>query len=119
MKKYWLVGATWKDKDMLPDFIIKGIWKMGWDKGDKPLYDQRISEMKIGDRIAVKRLLGQGNDKMVILAIGIITHIEGQVINVNWVMKNMTRKVSLNGGCFGTISNPFTPNGWIRRIFTI
>lgn len=43
---------------------------------DQPILAQRRDLIKTGDRIAIKKMLGQGADKIQIRAIGIIKEID-------------------------------------------
>lgn len=124
MPQYWLVGAMWKGKhDMLPSFLAGGYWYLGYtpeqDEGQNALRDQ----MAIGDRIAVKKMLGQGSSNIEIRAIGIIKHIDIEDgykrIYVNWVLDELSRQVP-SRGCFGSVHGPYLyDDDWTRTIFCL
>ncbi len=83
-RQYWVVGATWGGtEDVLPKFIKRGYWYC-WDAnkfsdeesgvGNSIKNRQgRFEKVRPGDRIAVKRLLGQGASEMAVLATGIVS----------------------------------------------
>jgi len=121
--KYWLVGAT-EDSgtgtDRSPEWYKKGIWKLMWDEGEKPIQDARLDKMKVGDRIAIKSMNGQGAKDITIKAIGIIHTFdrEERTAYITWVLTGLKRVVD-SGGCFSAIHGPYKSNNWIRRIFTL
>ena len=53
--KCWFVGAYFGDKDMVPEFLEKGIWLNGYE--DK--YIDKVKEIQVGDKIAIKRACTQ------------------------------------------------------------
>ena len=83
MANYWIVGATWYDDDGEPcemenDFVRTGVWKLGWSPshfteypGAEVFYN-RITEINCGDRIAIKRMRGKGQQEVNILHIGVV-----------------------------------------------
>jgi hypothetical protein len=133
---YWIVGATWGgSEDVLPKFIQRGYWYC-WDAnkfeneesyGGNSIKTQqeRFELVEPNDRIAVKRLLGQGASEMAILAIGIVKDIDlGEWrIYVDWIATNIQdRKVPLKG-CAASIHGPFSKNSgdaaWVNQIFCL
>lgn len=70
----------WEDEgvydDQLPMFLLRGHWILGWPKGEKPLYDERIAKMKVHDRIAIKSMDGKGADTVTIKALGMVKNID-------------------------------------------
>lgn len=134
--QYWLVGATWgTKKDVLPQFITRGYWycwdasrfsdeKAGAGNAIKNQQD-RFRKVLKGDRIAVKRMLGQGEREMAILAVGIVKDVDLSEwrIYVDWVATNIDgRRVPLNG-CLAAIHGPFNHEGkdsaWINQVFCL
>lgn len=69
--QYWVVGATWGgNEDVLPQFLTRGYWYC-WDVNEfsneqsgagNAIKNQqnRFEKVQVGDRIAVKRLRGNG-----------------------------------------------------------
>jgi len=133
MHKYWVVGAMWGGKeDALPMFIERGYWYC-WDANDfsnKKLtvgnsikvQQDRFRSVSQGDRIAVKRLLGQGSSDMSILAIGVVKAVDTVEwrIYVNWVLPEIKdRKVPLKG-CTASIHGPFqNDDPWVQQVFCL
>ena len=63
--------------------------------------------MRPGDRIAIKRMLGQGSPNIAIRALGVIKeiddeHQENKRVYVDWFVKDLEREVPGNG-CFAAI----------------
>ena len=66
---------------MFDEFILRGYWYHDRDEntpGNKNIkeYLERVNQIKISDRIAIKQLLGQGNTKILIRAIGIVKDVD-------------------------------------------
>ena len=126
MKKinYWVAGATFGNTDMYNEFIENGFWYIGWEIDQIEEYRispyfNRLSQMQANDRIAIKRLLGQGQTEIRIMAIGIIKKVVKEVIFVNWLVINMNRHVPING-CVGTLYGPFSnEDGWTNQVFCL
>ena len=122
--KYWLVGAMFETDDMYPEFIDNKFWYMGWNTEDRnnPKVDeffQKVKAISVGDRIAMKRLLGQGQSNIRIMAIGVVTKVVKGIVFVDWLLKDMDRHVPING-CVGTIYGPYYYNDdWTRQVFCI
>lgn len=93
---YWLVGAYWSGSDA-PDrtlqFLAEGFWQNGYT--DK--YLEKVREMKVGDRIAIKAASTQKRDlpfdargktvsRMTIKATGTIVanRGDGRTVEVEW-----------------------------------
>ena len=134
--QYWLVGATWGGTDdVLPQFIKRGYWYCWdinqFDKDDSGIgnsiknQQERFKNIKEGDRIAVKRLLGKGASYMAILAIGLVKDVDIKEwrIYVDWVLTDIKdRHVNLKG-CVASIHGPFSKRGsdatWVQEIFCL
>jgi len=126
--KYFLGGAIWDGKnDHYKEFIKKGIWRSGWGS-DRELYMSTLEQIRPGDRIAIKKGLGQGNPRIQIRAIGIVKAVdldeEFCTVYVDWLRTGMSRKVD-SKGCYKTIHGPYSNNPnkdnaeWINKVFCI
>lgn len=124
MPNYWVVGAMWGGHhDMLENFLQGGYWYLGHTAKESEAQNKLRDQMAIGDRLAVKRMLGQGSTSIEIRALGIIKHIDDEDgfrrIYVNWVVKNLSRRVP-GKGCFGSVHGPFTINDlWTKEVFCL
>ena len=90
MTNYWVVGATWGGhEDQSDKFIRRGYWFLGWSDKDQPAQANRRDQMKRGDRIAIKKMLGQGSSEIAIRALGVIKEIDqdDKRIYVDWLVK--------------------------------
>ncbi|NCC51378.1 MAG: hypothetical protein EOM20_09205 [Spartobacteria bacterium] len=119
---YWVVGAMWGGQDDQSDvFIRRGYWVLGWDDDDHPEQTNRRDQIQKDDRIAIKRMRGQGSSDIEIRAAGIVTEIDrddGRVY-VDWVLRDMNRIVP-SKGCYASIHGPFPPDdSWINQVFRI
>ena len=134
-ENYWIVGATWGGTDdVLPLFIKRGYWYC-WDTSqvndDSEIgnsvrnQQERFKQIKEGDRIAVKRLLGKGASEMSILAIGIVKDVDINEwrVYVDWILRDIkNRRVPLRG-CAASIHGPFSKDGndasWVHQVFCL
>jgi hypothetical protein len=118
--KYWIVGATWDgDDDQSPKFLLRGYWLLGWSDADKPALAALRNQISVNDRIAIKKMLGQGSSEIQINAIGIVKDIEGRYIYVEWILREMSRRVE-SKGCYGSIHGPYDfDSDWIKEVFKI
>ncbi|WP_061301681.1 hypothetical protein [Janthinobacterium agaricidamnosum] len=130
---YWVVGAMWGGKDdVLSEFLTRGYWYC-WDvkttvpdgnaQGNAIAVQQdRFRGIRPGDRIAVKKMLGQGSSEMSILAIGIVkvVDVEEWRVYVDWMpIGPMARKVPLRG-CTASVHGPFESSDlWVHQVFHI
>jgi hypothetical protein len=121
--------------DMYETFVKRGYWDYGYPDPythgfpEHAQYDKEHpreaalrNQIRKGDRIAIKAMLGQGAKEIRIRAIGIVKdndQLEGRVY-VNWLLKekDMERKVPARG-CLGIIHGPFAADSWIGEIFRI
>lgn len=124
---YWVVGAMWDGQDDQSEkFIRRGYWYLGWPDEEQPPQAKRRDQMQPCDRIAIKKMLGQGAKQIEIRALGIITEIEtgkndhNRVhVYVNWLVDDLKRKVDSNG-CFAAIHGPFKGDDqWVKEVFHI
>jgi hypothetical protein len=115
---YWVVGATIGGVDQHEVFVRRGYWLM---VNEKPEETARRVQIAPGDRIAIKRMLGQGSASIEVRAIGIVTesdHADARVY-VNWVASGLQRQVPARG-CFATIHGPFpADDDWVRLAFQL
>jgi hypothetical protein len=123
---YFLVGATWDGESMYDSFIQKGVWKSSWGSEDDQ-YRPIMEQAKKGDRIAIKKGLGQGSAEIQIRAIGIIKAIdldeEYCTFYVEWVRVGMKRIVD-SKGAYKTIHGPYSRTceqygSWINQVFCL
>lgn len=128
--QYWAVGATWsggKDGDVYADFIRYGCWYCGWSREDQPAQYGLIDQICVGDRLAIKKMMGQGATEVMIRAIGIVTDIENiqtddrqlKRFHMNWVLPELERLVPARGA-FKSIQGPYSPDDeWTRQVFQL
>ncbi|MDR1662322.1 MAG: hypothetical protein LBR95_07860 [Azoarcus sp.] len=134
---YWLVGAMWGGKeDTLQSFLERGYWYC-WDANTDfsdtsgpgnsiKSQQERFSQIKQYDRIAVKKIVSMTTQEMEIRAIGIVKDIDLSEwrVYIDWLPISQTseeigRRVSLKG-CTASIHGPFNNNdAWVREIFCV
>ncbi|MDO5289071.1 MAG: glycyl-tRNA synthetase subunit alpha [Pseudomonadota bacterium] len=131
---YWLVGATWGGRDdALPVFLMRGYWYC-WDLNEVAAEDGgrgnsisvqqgRFREIRRGDRVAVKKMLGQGAKNMAILAVGTVKDVDLDEwrVYVDWVLdlREQERHVPL-GGCTASIHGPYEAGDpWVHQVFCL
>lgn len=119
---YWVVGAMWYGRDdQSPKFIRRGYWFLGYSDKDDPVQAKRRDQMKKGDRIAIKKMLGQGSPNIQIRALGVIKEIddEDKRVYVDWLVKDLKRDVP-SRGFYKSIHGPFTgADSWVKKVFHI
>lgn len=122
MAQYWVVGAMWGGRDDQSDlFLRRGYWFLGWDDTDQPDQARHRDQIEPEDRIAIKRMLGQGSPNIEIRAIGIVKEIDPQDkrVYVDWVLRDMKRIVA-SKGCYKSIHGPFpADDAWTNEVFRI
>ncbi|MGH2509593.1 MAG: hypothetical protein ACRDHZ_19625 [Ktedonobacteraceae bacterium] len=133
MKQYWVVGAMWGGTDdVLKQFVRRSYWYC-WDIGEEPdstnttgnsvaTQRERFRQIKRGDCLAVKRMLGQGAQEMEVRALGVVRDVDFEEwrVYVRWVTrKSFKRAVPLHG-CTASVHGPF-PAGdpWVHEVFCI
>ena len=121
MTNYWVVGASWGGVDHQDQiFVEQGMWMLGWEDGKQP---QRAAEMQPGDRIAIKRMKGQGQKGIRIFHLGIIKGVildtNKVICTVNWVATNLDRDISESRGCFQSVHGPYEHDSWIQEVFCL
>lgn len=119
--RYWVVGASWGGVDHQDArFVDQGIWMLGWEEGKQPA---KASEMKSGDRIAIKRMKGKGKTGIKVLHLGVIKGIildtNKVICTVDWVATNLDRNIAESRGCFQSIHGPFAHDAWIQQVFCL
>ena len=122
MPNYWVVGAMWGGSDDQKDtFVRRGYWELGWGDADQPAQANRRDQIQQGDRIAVKRMLGQGATEIEIRALGIVREIDpgDKRVYINWCVSDLKRRVAAKG-CFQSIHGPFpAADPWTKDVFQL
>jgi len=122
MNTYWVVGAMWGgQEDQSEAFIRRGYWFLGWKDIEQPAQAARRDQIKPGDRIAIKRMLGPGATEIEIRAIGVVKEIDedDKRVYVHWAAKDIDRRVA-SRGCFQSIHGPFDADDeWARHVFQL
>ena len=122
MPNYWVVGAMWGGQDDQSEkFIRRGYWFLGWDDKDQPLQAKLRDQIKPGDRIAIKKMLGQGSPNIAIRALGVVKEIddEDKRVYIDWFVKGLERQVP-SRGAYKSIRGPFSEDDdWVKEVFHI
>lgn len=122
MTQYWVVGAMWGGQDDQSEkFIRRGYWFLGWDHDEQPAQARLRDQMKPGDRIAIKRMLGRGSPNIAVRALGVITEIDqdDKRVYVDWFVKGLEREVP-SRGAYNSIHGPYTADDpWVKEVFHI
>lgn len=124
MSNYWVVGASWGGVEHQDQKFVKGgYWMLGWEEKDQPSQFALAEQMKAGDRIAIKRMKGQGQTGIRIYHIGIIREViletNKVICTVNWVATDLQRDIEESKGCFKSIHGPFEKDSWVEKVFCI
>lgn len=116
---YWLVGANWDGDDQAKAFFLRGYWETGYEENEPPAQTKRRKQVKVGDRIAIKSMDGQGASTITIKAIGIVKDIADQKIFIDWKITDLNRSVPSHGA-FATIHGPYSfSEAWIHEAFCL
>ena len=102
-------------------FLRRGYWQLGYSDGASPDQESRRDTIVEGDRIAIKRMLGQGSSDILIRSLGIVKEIDtgDGTIYVDWLVNDLDRKV-VSKGCYKSIHGPFSADDdWIRMVFCL
>lgn len=122
MSQYWVVGAMWGGQDDQSEvFVRRGYWFLGWDDKDQPTQADLRDKIKVGDKVAIKRMLGQGATNIEIRALGTVKEIddEDKRIYIHWAISGLQRQVP-SKGCFKSIHGPFIEDDeWTRLVFQL
>jgi len=120
--RYWLVGANWSGDDQADAFYRRGYWELGWSDTDQPGMAQMRDSIRVGDRIAIKAMRGQGAKTITIKALGIVKEVAEKRVYIDWKVTGMNREVQAKG-CFATIHGPFElfdkDANWTRDVFCL
>ncbi|MFD1949860.1 hypothetical protein ACFSGX_03635 [Sphingomonas arantia] len=120
MANYWVVGATVSDQDMSDDFITRGFWF-----GDRDSAQDVIANIVVGDRLAIKSMLGQGSKEVWIKAIGVVTNCNTfnampfKFFYVNWIDVRAENRRSPFHNFSNTIRNLDSQHELVKEIFRI
>jgi len=104
-----------------PKFIRRGCWVLGWSDADAPDQAQQRDQIRAGDRIAIKRMMGQGSNQIRITALGVVTEVDEDYkrVYVNWIARDLDRAVE-SRGCFKSIHGPFdAEDPWTKEVFRL
>jgi len=116
---YWLVGANWLGDDQASVFFRRGYWVMGHDDENVPVQASRRDQIKVGDRIAIKKLNGRAAKTITIIAIGIVKDIADKKVYIDWKLIDMNRFVPSHGA-FTSIHGPYLfTETWVQEIFSL
>src|SRR5271157_224865 len=122
MSNYWVVGAMWDGQDdQYEKFIRRGYWFLGYSDDEQPNQAKLRDQMRPDDRIAIKRMLGQGSPNIAVRALGVIREIdeEDNRVYVNWLVTGLEREVP-SKGAFNTVRGPYTADDpWVKEAFYI
>lgn len=124
MTKYWVVGASWGGTEHQDArFVKEGYWMLGWNEEEQPGQYAKASDIQIGDRIAIKRMKGQGQVGIRILHIGVVKGVildtDKVICTVDWVATNLQREIEESRGCFQSIHGPYDKDDWVEKIFCL
>lgn len=112
MANYWAVGATVQGQDMSDDFIARGFWF-----ADTPKAQDTIEGIEVGDRLAIKKMLGQGATEVHIKAVGLVTEVRPyratffKFFYVDWLDLRAENRRAPFAGLGGTIHRLEPSNG--------
>jgi hypothetical protein len=124
MTNYWVVGASWggtehQDKK----FVEQGYWMLGWKEEKQPDQYAKASQMNVGDRIAIKRMKGQGQTGIRVFHLGVIKGVildaDKVICTVDWVATDLQRDIEESRGCFKSIHGPYEKDEWVEKVFCL
>jgi hypothetical protein len=123
MSNYWVVGAMWENGsvDQMEVFIRRGYWILGWNDADQPAQAKLRDQIKPGDRIAIKRMLGHGSSNIEIRAIGVVSEVDpdDKRVYVHWLVKDLSRLLP-SRGFYKSIHGPLKQSeAWVRQAFCV
>ena len=107
--------------DQSEKFIRRGYWFLGWSDNDQPEQAKLRDQIKKGDRIAIKKMLGQGSPNVEIRALGEVEEIdeEDKRVYIDWFVKDLGRIVP-SRGAYRCIHGPFKESDdWVKEVFHI
>lgn len=122
MPNYWVVGAMWGGHDDQSEiFVRRGYWFLGWTDEEQPAQAALRNQILPGDRIAIKKMLGQGSPNIEIRALGVVREIDSDDhrVYIHWAATGLGREVP-SRGCFASIHGPFDQNDpWTLQVFQL
>jgi len=98
---------------------------LGWEEGHQ---HAKAAEISVGDRVAIKRLLGRGQTGLRIMHIGIvrgvILDVNKVICTVNWVATDLNRVINESKGCFKSVHGPYFKSDplskqWVEEVFSL
>jgi hypothetical protein len=120
MTQYWIVGATVDGQDMTDEFVKHGFWF-----ADAIGAQQSTAQIQIGDRVAIKRLLGRGATEVAIKALGVVEKValyaafNFRMVYVTWIALTDDRRVPMQGWA-AAIHGPYSKTHQaIRNLFSL
>jgi hypothetical protein len=108
-------------EDQSEVFIRRGYWFLGWNDEEQPAQAALRDKILPGDRIAIKRMLGQGSPNIEVRALGTVKEIDhdDKRVYIHWAVSELQRKVP-SKGCFASIHGPFSADDdWTRLVFQL
>ena len=107
-------------EDQSEKFIRRGYWFLGWGDDEQPSQARLPDQIRPGDRLAIKRTLGQGSPNIAVRALGAqeIDQADKRIY-VKWFVKGLERGGPAKG-CFARRFTPHTHRMTLgsRRSFT-
>lgn len=122
---YWIVGASWGGINLQGDNCANnGYWMIGHKSDDTQAIIAK--DIKPGDRIAIKRSGGRGNEGTIFIdhigiVKGVVHDTEYVTRIVDWVARDLGRIVDGKGN-FGTVVRAYTmpaDKDWLQEIFCL
>jgi hypothetical protein len=108
MPNYWIVGANVDGQDMTDSFVKYGFWF-----ADAVGAQKVIENIQVGDRLAIKRMIGPSAPSEVLLrAVGVVREsakyeaLDFRMLHVNWIRID-DRRIP-NQGFMGALHGPYT-----------
>ena len=123
-QQYWVVGSMFGGvEDHLSSFIDRGYWYC-WDPKVNPdiptAVQNALPKIRKGDRIAVKKMMGQGSTNIEIRALGIVKDVDLSEwrVYVDWLVTDKSHEVPIKN-YMGSIHGPVEPSEWRANAFEI
>lgn len=109
--RYWIVGAAREGTDdHYEQFLRQGYWELFYTDQEQPLQAAKRNQMRAGDRIAIKKMVGgrHGKGRVHIRAIGVIVGLDSKSkrVSVRWEAVNLHREVA-GHSLFRSIHGPY------------
>mgnify|MGYP005751336229 CR=1 FL=1 len=124
MTNYWVVGASWGGVDHQDKrFVEQGYWILGWEEEEQPDQYAKAEKIQPGDRIAIKRMKGQGQSGIRVFHLGVIKGVildaNKVICTVDWIATDLHRDIEESRGCFKSIHGPFEKDDWVEKVFCL